>query len=555
MTDTDLDALIRARTAQLVGQGRSPDAALAQATREGQGGGLRYWTPPAKADEVSAVQEPANAVSPADREPAPTFNEATNPPAPVTRDPEPPRPVAGKADLTALAAKVRRLAEPLGGKTQSVSMFLRRCEDAGLCVKVTVAQTGRLSGFRFATEPSHEGYKGSEIDRRLRWHTGQSEPPADTLQGLGLTWEPERDLAEVQRQKARWVGEPVPDRARTGGLASLASSQTDPGLAELQHLREAVSEWSRAVPAPVYEIDEVTVGRGGNERGRETSYTREELLSAKVLGRIRWACSDATGAARQIYVLPLSPAIICIDDVPSDKARAARGTAAAVETSPGNAQVWVRFPEPVPDETRPALTKALTRLYGGGRSAGYGGRLPGTKNWKPERVQEEGPPAVILLHARGEVVSADLTDKLFSGARRKVEQDKKLRAAAQINQPRRPGGWREAGLDLARIYEDRMEKTIACLEASGSENVRFGSDFYAAMYCLKLGYRPDDVRGQIMESSRKIQEDGRKPEPYADSVMRAVERRMGQARQHEAASGSAGVAVAGEVEEAMGYRP
>jgi hypothetical protein len=164
--------------------------------------------------------------------------------------------------------------------------------------------------------------------------------------------------------------------------------------------RLAVARLLAALPAALYDVRLVPADGVGPAEVRR-------LDAAGVLAALPWLRAR-NAAGRHIYLRPLDPRHVLVDDLDAAALRMLRGAhavAAIVETSPGSHQAWLTA---APGEVEPAraaaLASNLARRYGGDPGAASAvqlGRLPGTTNRKGRHVRADGTyPYALLRHAR-----------------------------------------------------------------------------------------------------------------------------------------------------------
>lgn len=138
-----------------------------------------------------------------------------------------------------------------------------------------------------------------------------------------------------------------------------------------------------------------------------------------------------------IYIRPDKRApsrLVLIDDLSAvDLARLNAGDhapALTVQTSPGNWQAWVKFPQAVAPALRHLIARRLAHEYGGDRNSAdavHYGRLAGFTNRKPVHAMADGRfPFVLLDSARGR--DAPAAAQLLADATAQLEQERRQHA-------------------------------------------------------------------------------------------------------------------------------
>lgn len=111
-----------------------------------------------------------------------------------------------------------------------------------------------------------------------------------------------------------------------------------------------------------------------------------------------------------IYIRPAGEhGLVLLDDLKSAALRSMErdgfGAAAAIETSPGNYQAWVKLSDrPLPADVRRSAAQELAERYGGDPNSAdsrHYGRLAGFTNQKPEHTREGRQPYVLAHDCPG----------------------------------------------------------------------------------------------------------------------------------------------------------
>lgn len=197
-----------------------------------------------------------------------------------------------------------------------------------------------------------------------------------------------------------------------------------------------------------------------------------------------------------------------LDRFTPDKMKAAgHDPAVVVETSPGNAQAWVRLGTPCPPSIRHEVSRRLAQLYGGDPGAidpHQSGRLAGFTNRKPEHRTARGFPFVLLLNAPGHAApaAADLI--------RAAERDVAEKQAAADVKPAVDIAAGSAFHDLAETWSREYRERGGDLSAI---------DWSITHRALAAGYDPADIAATLEAVADRR---GKHAGSYAERTVRAA---------------------------------
>jgi hypothetical protein len=269
------------------------------------------------------------------------------------------------------------------------------------------------------------------------------------------------------------------------------------------------------------EVDTFEVGirlaeenaKDGIEKMRISAVGREALLSEKYLKYLK-----AMNIQQQhIYIRPTLPnSYTVIDDVLPEKLGWAEyeglEPCAAVETSPGNYQLWLKHSEVM----QPALSTQASRILaewfdGDPSSADFKrfGRFPGFTNPKPKHKNASGQsPFSRLQHARDRVFTKSIEVLEIARVRLEVEQEQKK--------------------NLARTFAvNRKTTSIKSWEAF-EKNPRYQGDLNRvdiayAMYALSRGIPRSELFSTLSQRDLSHKGSTKRQEAYIDRTIKKAE--------------------------------
>ena len=279
--------------------------------------------------------------------------------------------------------------------------------------------------------------------------------------------------------------------------------------------KTAVERHLRGLGLEFVEISVAMPGRP-DARGSVEVMTPAQIIDA--LPRLK----QANKAGYSIYVRgprDRDHDLILVDDVEAFTSKRMEEDglkpAVAVETSPGNYQVWLRLGEPLPADVRRQAAKILAERYGGDSAAADGhqsGRMAGFTNPKLEHKTGRGSPFVLLHSFAGRAVKAgrELIDAARSRLVEKIEE-----AASRVKLIPAPGvdsdlvGWWKAGhaaapigkslsevdwylANLALGYGRSAEDIAAALEATAERKGKYASEYAILTVSKAAGLRRRD---------------------------------------------------------------
>jgi len=258
-----------------------------------------------------------------------------------------------------------------------------------------VDRAGRPVGATLAAQVEHlESVRRVDVGREM----GARPHLRDELAALDPR-EPAPALAEPQERQPEQLDRT--DRMTPAPAATRWARKGD-------RTTEAVREQLAGMSAERYDI-------GVYDRQNDVMLLRREWTPAQVEAAVGWfKVMNAQG--RDIYIRPSgSSGLYIVDDVPAATVELMRAEgyapAAAVETSSGNHQAWVRVSDaPLSKGEGTAVARALAERFGGDMNSAnwrHMGRLAGFTNRKEEHRQPDGRyPYVRLRDAGGERAAA-----------------------------------------------------------------------------------------------------------------------------------------------------
>jgi hypothetical protein len=221
---------------------------------------------------------------------------------------------------------------------------------------------------------------------------------------------------------------------------------------------------------------------------------------------------------REILFYPLDPRYILLDDLTSEavKRLESEGFAPAlvVETSPGNMQAWIKFPDlrgikAVEQEYCLALSRQLIAKFGGDPGAAGGlrfGKLPGFRNRKSKHITPDGrAPMVVIRSASGheapggKALAERVRSELMAAQAVHQVAESREKPISAVETPQVAGEVGGAGMAIQAQYE------IALQRAGGD---RSRADFALAARLAEAGLGEDQIAMLIEEVSEKAAERG-----------------------------------------------
>lgn len=245
----------------------------------------------------------------------------------------------------------------------------------------------------------------------------------------------------------------------------------------------------------------------------------------KLLESIPWLRREnATGA--DIYARPKDPTFILIDDVPPSRLPVIRQhSAAVVETSAKNHQVWVKLPERPSQREATTIAAWLAKRYEGdpgGADFRHLGRLPGFTNRKPMRTREDGRSPYVLIHDWSGRV-AEFGRDLIEQARAALAKEDTQGREAAVRAAEGP----VAGNPVSE-YQRHAKRILGAAEADVAAGKLPGVDwstidFRVAQAMAKSGHSTDGiVQGIVGGSPNLAERKGRSMGPYAERTVSAA---------------------------------
>jgi hypothetical protein len=246
---------------------------------------------------------------------------------------------------------------------------------------------------------------------------------SDGLQGSSSSSEPSRREPEPSRPADGMDAlRPNPvDRANYGSarervlaLAGTAdrAKPTGPegGSRPLEARRdrslEAIQRQINALDVPRFEVG-IRESKTGQMMNREWSRAEVEQSTA-------WL-KRMNAKGNDVYIRPAGDhGLVLVDDLTADKISSMHKdgfqSAAQIETSPGNYQVWVKLSDkPLSAEVRALAAQGLAKQYGGDMNSAdsqHYGRLAGFTNQKPKHTRDGRQPYVLAHDCPGKAATA-----------------------------------------------------------------------------------------------------------------------------------------------------
>lgn len=237
---------------------------------------------------------------------------------------------------------------------------------------------------------------GSEPSRR------QPEPsrPADGVEALRPSPVDRAGYSGARERVLALAG--TADRAESTGR----ESGSRPPEARRDRSLEAIQRQITALGVPRFEVG-IREAKTGQMMNREWSRAEVEQ-SAAWLKRMNAKGND-------VYIRPAGEhGLVLVDDLTADKlssmAKDGFISAATIETSPSNYQVWVKLSDkPLSAEVRCIAAQGLAKHYGGDMNSAdskHYGRLAGFTNQKPKHTRDGRQPYVLAHDCPGKAATA-----------------------------------------------------------------------------------------------------------------------------------------------------
>lgn len=382
-------------------------------------------------------------------------------------------------------------------------------EGAGRDIRPAAFGVGEgLQGGRSASEPSRR----------------QTEPgrPADGVEALrhsssdgrsvGHSYSSARDTVLALSSPAAGLSS---DRPGGAGDAARASADRSATAAAAQMI---------AIGAERYEIGirDAATGKMMNR-----VMTQSEVLNTA----LPWL-KRMNARGNDVYMRPAiagSSGAVMVDDVTIEKIEQMKRDklepAAAIETSPGNYQVWIRFKDgQLSKDELKAIARALAQKYEGDMNSADGehyGRLAGFTNQKPKHKRESDgrQPFVLLRDAQGAVAEKgpDALRRIDQSLDKIDAQREREQRIASLQQPTptRSGS-------AARDEYARQAKRL--LQRYGAETDYSKMDYMIAKDMAGRGWSGSEIEKSIAAASPAVE--SRKAGHIEDYARRTTERAM-----------------------------
>lgn len=232
---------------------------------------------------------------------------------------------------------------------------------------------------------------------------------------------------------------------------------------------------------------------------------------------------NAQGA--DIYIRPAGEhSLVLLDDLKKDALERLKADglvpAAAIETSPGNYQAWVKLADrPIGPDGRREVARDLAQRYGADMASAdsrHYGRLAGFTNRKPRHERDGRQPYVLAHECPGAVAPGaipylrEMSERWDKEAARQ-ERDKRLGALEAA----RPG---VGGRDPVKEYQRQAQRL---LQRYGKSTDLSRLDWMVSVDMAKTGYPAQDIERAVRECSPNI--DSRKAGHVEDYARRTTE--------------------------------
>ena len=236
----------------------------------------------------------------------------------------------------------------------------------------------------------------------------------------------------------------------------------------------------------------------------------------KIVASIPWL-RHQNKAGRNIYVRPKGEhSLSLIDDLTKDAVLTMKRTgfdpAVVIETSPGNYQAWLKYPERLPKDVSTGAARALAERFGGDRGAAdwrHFGRLAGFTNRKAAHLDAASGlfPFVRLIEASGE--SYPEASRFLAAVRADLERERLDRERSRIR--------------FAMTESNRRDglKSIDSFRT----NTRYGGDgtridLAYAVYALSNGVPPREVESVLRSRDLSHKGNERRQNEYVERTIK-----------------------------------
>ena len=287
----------------------------------------------------------------------------------------------------------------------------------------------------------------------------------------------------------------APDRPAGAGDAARASADRSAAAAAAQ---------MKAIGAERYEIGirDAATGKMMNR-----VMTQSEVLNTA----LPWL-KRMNARGNDVYMRPAiagSSGAVMVDDVTIEKIEQMKRDklepAAAIETSPGNYQVWIRFKDgQLSKDELKAIARALAQKYEGDMNSADGehyGRLAGFTNQKPKHKREsDGRQPFVLLRDNHGAIASDGAGVLQRYEQAKDTHDTQREREQRITALQQPQQQRgsAAGQEYARQAKRLMQRY-------GAETDYSRMDYMIAKDMASKGWSATEIEKSIVTASPAIE--------------------------------------------------
>ena len=269
---------------------------------------------------------------------------------------------------------------------------------------------------------------------------------------------------------------------------------------------------------PSFEVG-IREAKTGQMMNREWSRAEVEQ-SAAWLKRMNAKGND-------VYIRPAGEhGLVLVDDLTADKlssmAKDGFTSAATIETSPGNYQVWVKLSDkPLSAETRRLAAQGLAKHYGGDMNSAdskHYGRLAGFTNQKPQHTRDGRQPYVLAHDCPGKAATAapaylERIEQGLDRAEAQKERETRLEAIQAVNTGHKT-------YDPVREYQRQAQRLLT---KYGDKADLSRMDWMIATDMAKSGnWTQQDVEKGIREASPALE--NRKTGHIEDYAKRTAEK-------------------------------
>jgi hypothetical protein len=221
-----------------------------------------------------------------------------------------------------------------------------------------------------------------------------------------------------------------------------------------------------------------------------------------------------------VYIRPAGDhGLVLVDDLPAHKIAQMQKEgwtpAAAIETSPGNYQAWIKLSDkPLSAEVRATAARELARHYGGDLNSAdsrHYGRLAGFTNQKPKYTRDGRQPYVLAHDCPGTVARAApayvgkvqaMLDAYREQERiKKEEQAREAERKARLDRIERSTGLASANPD--REYQRQAKRIMAKFGADADLS---RVDWMVAKDMAMAKFTPEQIAGAIEANSPNVGE-------------------------------------------------